>query len=112
MRDSVLEAVVLDGALGPVLSSHDPGAPLLLKGCGSRGLANHKHTSECWGPLNLIHKEMNPLVPSCEALAGNYFKWNEGDTFLGNVGHPIFLQCKVALTIPELSSFPILEALF
>lgn len=47
MRDSVLEAVVLDGALGPVLSSHDPGAPLLLKGCGSRGLANHKHRSEC-----------------------------------------------------------------
>lgn len=61
MRDSVLEAIILYGALGPIiLSSHDPGAPLLLTGCVSRGLANRKHTSECQGPLYLIPKEMNP----------------------------------------------------
>lgn len=48
MRDSVLETIILYGALGPaILSSHDPRAPLLLKGCGSRGLANGKHMSEC-----------------------------------------------------------------
>lgn len=41
MRDSVLETVILYGALGPaILSSHDPRVPLLFKGCGSRSLAN------------------------------------------------------------------------
>lgn len=47
MRDSVLETIIFYGALGSaVLSSHDSRAPLLLKGCGSRGLANCKHMSE------------------------------------------------------------------
>lgn len=48
MRDSVLETLILYGGLGSaILSFHDPRASLLLKGCGSRGLANGKHMSEC-----------------------------------------------------------------
>lgn len=53
MRDSVLETVVLYGALSPVLGAHDPRAPLLLKGCGSRSLASHKHIREGRARLHL-----------------------------------------------------------
>lgn len=68
MRDSVLETIILYGALQPVLSSHDLRAPLLLKGCGFRRLANRKHMSELLEtseplPQKKEKKKRNPPVP-------------------------------------------------
>ena len=53
MRDSVLETIILYGALGSaILSFRDPCASLLLKGCGSRGSGHctesGRHHSLSW----------------------------------------------------------------
>lgn len=113
MRDSILETIVLYGALGPaILGAHAPRAPLLLKRCGSRSLANHKHASECQGRRNLDHKKRQTPPTLCpnDALSRGSDLPRRKATLFRKSAPPYLPAPQTRLTIPQPSSSSILKA--